>query len=120
MVRYTQDQIRTQLLVDRDCSRTTSKIWTQRAAAATSNSTLASDRGDAVTARGLRKQADIFRGYAATCLADSNTINAAIGALEKDPALLTTVNNVPQQRDMALAVARAINAAIAQQRDDVL
>ena len=115
MFRYTHDQIRMQLLIDRDCSRNAYKIWTQRAAAAVTNSRIASDQGDAIKARDLRKQADIFRGYAETCLADASTINTAIGALDKNSALVTTANNVPQQRDMALAVARAINAAAAQQ-----
>ncbi len=115
MFKYTHDQIRMQLLIDRDCSRNAYKIWTQRAAAAATNSRIASDHGDAIKACNLRQQADTFRGYAETCLADASTINAAIGALDKNSALVTTANNVPGQLNKALAVARAINAAAAQQ-----
>ena len=111
----TRDQIRVQLLTDRDCSRVAHKIWTQRAAAAAANAKLASDMGDVTKARDLRKQAGTFRHYAEQCLADANTVHTAIGELDKYPVLLATANEVPDQLDKALAVARAINAAAAQQ-----
>lgn len=76
MLRYAH-KMRMQLLIDRDCSRTVYKIWTQRGAA----------------------------------IADANAVNAAIGEFDRNPALVVTANNILQQRDMALAVARAINAA---------
>ena len=65
--------------------------------------------------RDLRKQAGTFRHYAEQCLADANTVHTAIGELDKYPVLLATANDVPDQLDKALAVARAINAAAAQQ-----
>lgn len=108
---YTHGEIKLQLLMDRDCSRVSYKIWTQRAAAATTNSKLASDRGDATKARDLRKEANVFRGYAQTCLVDANAAQAAMAELDKNPALLATANSVPDQLDKALAIAKAINAA---------
>jgi hypothetical protein len=110
---YTHDEIRLQLLMDRDCSRVSYKIWTQRAASAATNSKLAGDRGDATKARDLRKEANVFRGHAETCLVDANTAQAAMTALDKNSALLAVANNVPDQLDKALAIARAINAASA-------
>jgi hypothetical protein len=40
---------------------------------------------------------------------------AAIGELDKNPALLAAANDVPNQLDQVLAVAKAINAAAAAQ-----
>ena len=45
---------------------------------------------------------------------DANTVHAAVDELDKNPALLAAANDVPNQLDKALAVAKAINAAVAQ------